>query len=210
MMCRGIAGESEGWRAAYNRRVMSDPRALINELRDALVAASPPQAGDWLVRLEAIDHAVAALQAERQRLLNDVEAAEHARDAAKLQQMKTAGQLKTLHKSLAAAAPDVAGSSDPQSDALRRIEWLANHGGSDPAAAEAAKAAEMDAPIPGRAVLEAVAAGERKFTKAQLDFSIAEAMVLTGWEMTPLELTQKGEPWLAELILKHQQGEAVG
>jgi hypothetical protein len=35
-------------------------------------------------------------------------------------------------------------------------------------------------------------------------------MVLTGWEMTPLELTQKGEPWLAELILKHQQGEAVG
>src|SRR5690606_34266352 len=140
MMCRGIAGESEGWRAAYNRRVMSDPRALINELRDALVAASPPQAGDWLARPRALEPAVAALQAGHQRLLNDVEAAEHARDAAKLQQMKTAGQLKTLHKSLAAAAPDVAAGKDPQADALRRIEWLADHGGSDPAAAEAAKA----------------------------------------------------------------------
>ena len=29
-------------------------------------------------------------------------------------------------------------------------------------------------------------------------------MVLTGWQMTPLELTQKGEPWLADLILQNQ------
>ncbi|WP_332654509.1 hypothetical protein, partial [Brevundimonas sp.] len=68
----------------------------------------------------------------------------------------------------------------------------------------AAKTAEMDAPMPGRAVLEAVIAGERKFTKAQLEFTIAEAMVLTGWAQTPLELMEQGEPWLAELILKNQ------
>jgi hypothetical protein len=62
----------------------------------------------------------------------------------------------------------------------------------------------MEAPMPGRAVLEAVIAGERKFTKQQLEFSIAEAMVLTGWQQTPLELMEQGEAWLAELILKNQ------
>ena len=105
---------------------------------------------------------------------------------------------------LAAAVPEVPSGKDAQSDAQRRVEWLLKNGGTDPAAAEAAKSAEMEAPMPGRAVLEAVIAGERKFTKAQLEFSIAEAMVLTGWQMTPLELTQKGEPWLADLILQNQ------
>jgi hypothetical protein len=28
-------------------------------------------------------------------------------------------------------------------------------------------------------------------------------MVLTNWEMTPLELMEKGHVWLAELILKN-------
>ncbi|KFN50983.1 hypothetical protein N790_14910 [Arenimonas malthae CC-JY-1] len=183
---------------------MSDPRALLQSLRDALAAPSPTQQAAIGPRLEALAQAVAALLAERERLRQDVEDAEHARDASKLQRMKVAGQLGTLHKALAAAAPGVAASDDPQNDALRRIEWLASHGGANPAAAEAAKAAEMDAPMPGRAVLEAVIAGSRKFTKAQLEFTIAEAMVLTGWQQTPLELMQQGEPWLAELILKNQ------
>ena len=52
-------------------------------------------------------------------------------------------------------------------------------------------------------LLGAVVAGERKFTKAQLEFSIAEAMVLTGWAETPLELQAHGEPWIAALILKN-------
>jgi hypothetical protein len=142
--------------------------------------------------------------AQLQQLRQDVEDAERARDAANLQRMKVAGQLNTLHKALAAAAPQVAAGGDPQSDALRRIEWLASHGGANPDAALAAKAAEMDAPMPSRAVLEAVVAGERKFSKAQLEFSIAEAMVLTGWQQTPLELLENGEPWLAGLILKNQ------
>lgn len=178
---------------------MSDVRATLQTLRDALSAS--PQA---LPALDAVTQAVAALLAERERLRQDTEDAEHARDAEKLQRMKVAGQLSTLHKALAAAAPDVAASTDAQNDALRRIEHLARHGGADPEAAAAAKAAEMEAPMPGRAVLEAVIAGQRKFTKAQLEFTIAEAMVLTGWQLTPLELTEKGEPWLARLVLDNQ------
>lgn len=188
---------------------MSDPRAQLQQLR-ALIDAAPalPERADWLARIDAVLQGLAAAggSAEAERLRQDVEDAEHARDAAKLQRMKVAGQLNTLHKSLAAAAPQVEAGKDPQSDALRRIEWLASHGGAGPGAAVAAKAAEMEAPMPGRAVLEAVIAGQRKFTKAQLEFTIAEAMVLTGWQQTPLELMQQGEPWLAGLILENQGG----
>jgi hypothetical protein len=67
----------------------------------------------------------------------------------------------------------------------------------------AAREEEMNAPMPGQTVLEAVIAGERQVTKAQLEFSLSEAMVLCGWEMTPLEIMQKGEPWLAQLLLDH-------
>ena len=195
---------------------MTDPRAPLLVLRAAIAAAPAlPERADWLAR---IDDAIGALPAvhapgdatppapgaaELERLRQDVEDAEHARDAANLQRMKVAGQLNTLHKSLAAAAPEVSSGKDAQSDALRRIEWLAQHGGGGDDSAEAVKAAEMDAPMPSRAVLEAVAAGERRFTIPQLEFSIAEAMVLTGWAQTPLELTANGEPWLATLILKN-------
>ena len=184
-----------------------DPRSQLQALRASIEAAPAlPERATWLARIDAVQAALSApgvATPEMQRLRQDVEDAEHARDAANLQRMKVAGQLNTLHKSLAAAAPEITSSKDAQSDAQRRIEWLAKNGGADPHAAEAAKAAEMEAPMPGRAVLEAVIAGERRFTKAQLEFTIAEAMVLTGWAQTPLELVQNGEPWLAELILKN-------
>lgn len=191
---------------------MSDPRAQLQDLRSRIDAAPAlPERAGWLGLLDAALAALPAAAApspELARLRQDVEDAEHARDAAKLQRMKVSGQLNTLHKSLAAAAAEVPAGKDAQSDALRRIEHLATHGAAAPGAAEAAKAVEMDAPMPGRAVLEAVIAGERKFTKAQLEFTIAEAMVLTGWAQTPLELMAEGEPWLAALILKNQN-EAV-
>ena len=190
---------------------MTDPRSPLRMLRTAIAAAPAlPERDDWIAR---IDEALALLKsgnsapasdgAELERLRQDVEDAEHARDAANLQRMKVAGQLNTLQKSLAAAAPEVTSGKDAQSDALRRIEHLAQHGGGGSDSADAVKAAEMDAPMPSRAVLEAVVAGERKFTKAQLEFSIAEAMVLTGWAETPLELQAHGEPWIAALILKN-------
>ena len=191
---------------------MSDPRAHLQDLRSRIEAAPAlPERTQWLGLIEAAEKALplpGSPSPELVRLRQDVEDAEHARDAANLQRMKVAGQLNTLHKSLAAAAPEVPAGKDAQSDALRRVEHLATHGAAEPGAAEAARAAEMDAPMPGRAVLEAVIAGERKFTKAQLEFTIAEAMVLTGWAQTPLELMAEGEPWLAALILKNQNESA--
>jgi hypothetical protein len=53
-------------------------------------------------------------------------------------------------------------------------------------------------------VLEAVLTGQRKFNKAQLEFTIGEVMVLTGWQMTPVELIEKGEVWMAQTVLENQ------
>ncbi len=179
------------------QKLLEDCYALIRN-EPALLAKA-----DWAPRFEQALKLLQSAEAAKTQQLQDVEDAEHARDAANLARMKVMGQLNTLHKSLAAALPDIT-HHDPQAEALLRIEWLLKHGTGDPAAAAAAKAAEMEAPMPSREVLEAVVAGKRKFNKEQLEFTIGEVMVLTFWEMTPIELMEKGEPWLAQQVLDKQ------
>jgi len=139
--------------AAYTQP-MSDPRAQLQLLR-SLIESAPalPERGGWLALVDAAMPASAASggSPEMTRLRQDVEDAEHARDAANLQRMKVAGQLNTLHKSLSAAVPEVAAGSDAQSDALRRIEHLVSHGASAPGALEAARAAGFEGPLGARA-----------------------------------------------------------
>jgi hypothetical protein len=153
--------------------------------------------------MPSTDPKLKALQAQLQQALQDSEDAEHGRDTANLARMKLQGQLHALQRALATVVPEVKDSADAQADALHRIDWLATHGRQNPEAAAAARAAELLAPIPNRTVLEEVIAGKRQFTKEQLEFTISEAMVLSGWEMTPLELMEKGEAWLARQVLKH-------
>jgi hypothetical protein len=191
---------------------MRDPRTLLADFRSRVVIAPALAAReDWLNRIDALAKALEAQASQIGRLRQDIEDAEHTRDAANLARMRVFGQLNTLHKTLTAATPDFEGDKDGevQHVALRRIEWLASRGGSNPSAAVAAKEAEMEAPMPGQAVLEAVIAGQRRFTKPQLEFSLSEAIVLTNWELTPLEIMEKGEPWLADLILKNHSAPAA-
>ena len=179
---------------------------LIEQLRAAILA-SAGEAGRvaWLKQLDRLDTVLKAEDQRVIRLRQDVEDADRDRDAEKLQRMRVLGQLNTLQKTIEAATPGFDGDDDgePQHRALRRVEWLARHAGTDPAALAAAREEELNAPMPGQTVLEAVIAGERSFTKAQLEFSLSEAMVLCGWELTPLEIMQKGEAWLAKLLLDH-------
>jgi len=179
------------------QKLLEDSYALIRS--DASAMAK----GDWASRFEQALKQLQSSDAANAQHLQDIEDAEHARDAANLARMKILGQLNTLHKSLAAALPEIV-HHDPQAAALLRIEWLLKNGSADPTAAAAAKAAEMEAPMPSREVLEAVLAGKRNFNKAQLEFTVGEVMVLTGWEMTPIELIEKGESWLAQQVLNHQ------
>ena len=190
---------------------MKDPRTQLGEFRASVLSEpSLPVADDWIKRIDSLGTALDAQLAQITRLRQDIEDAEHALDTANLARMRVFGQLNTLHKTLTAATPDFEGVQNGQAQhvALRRIEWLASRSGIDPSAAIAAKQAEMEAPMPGQAVLEAVLAGQRQFSKAQLEFSVAEAMVLTGWEMTPIEIIEKGEPWLAQLILNYHAAPA--
>jgi hypothetical protein len=179
---------------------------LIEQLRAAILA-SAGETGRiaWLKQLDRLDTVLKAEDQRVIRLRQDVETAERDRDAEKLQRMRVTGQLNTLQKTIEAATPGYDGDDDGESQhlALRRVEWLARHAGTDPTAMAAAREEELNAPMPGQTVLEAVIAGERQFTKAQLEFSLSEAMVLCGWELTPLEIMQKGEVWLAKLLLDH-------
>jgi hypothetical protein len=179
---------------------------LIEQLRAAILA-SAGESGRvaWLKQLDRLDTVLKAEDQRVIRLRQDVENAERDRDTEKLQRMRVVGQLNTLQRTIEAATPSFDGDDDgePQHIALRRVEWLARRAGTDPAAMAAALEEELNAPMPGQTVLEAVISGERQFTKAQLEFSLSEAMVLCGWELTPLEIMQKGEAWLAKLLLDH-------
>ncbi len=143
--------------------------------------------------------------AEIERLKQDLEEAEAAAGRAKLARMKATGQLNTVCKALAAAAPQVPESGDAQATALARIEALVK-GQGGPAAAAAGggarpEALDPEAVPPPPFVLELVQAGQRSFTKAQREFAVAEAMIVTGWQYTPVELLERGEAWLAGLLL---------
>ena len=61
--------------------------------------------------------------------------------------------------------------------------------------------AEPTDPAPPRAVLQEVAEGARAFTREEREWCVTEAMVLTGFLKTPVELLQAGEPALARIIL---------
>jgi len=141
-------------------------------------------------------------QAEIDRLQQDLQAAEDAAGQGKLARMKATGQLSTVCKALAAAAPHVAETGDAQATALARIEALVSGFGSAAGVASVvAGAADPAAVPPPPFVLELVKAGQRDFTKSQREFAVAEAMIVTGWQYTPIELLERGEAWLAALLL---------
>lgn len=154
--------------------------------------------------LRLLDHGVPAdANAEIERLQQDLEAAEAAAGAAKLARMKATGQLNTICKTLAAAAPHIEDNGDAQATALARVEALVKGQGANlgSVAEVMAGAADPEAVPPPAFVLEMVKVGERRFNKAQRDFAVAEAMIVTGWQYTPVELLDRGESWLAGLLL---------
>ena len=115
-------------------------------------------------------------------------------------------KLEQLYLALAGAAPQILDPADPQLLALKRIETLVHHPAPARGGKKTSARAEVPAedPIPNRAVLEAVATEQRKFTKEQREWSVAECLALTGWQFTPVELIEKGDPWMAQQLLAAQ------
>ncbi|MFT3807828.1 hypothetical protein [Arenimonas sp.] len=113
----------------------------------------------------------------------------------------------TLLGALAIAVPQLTDSGDRVGVALARIDWLIQHGAAKPGAAGAAggSAAPVgpppEGPMPTPEILKAVADGLRPFSKEQREWSVGEAMVLSGFQYTPVELIEKGDSHIARIIV---------
>ena len=129
---------------------------------------------------------IAALQAQLQQ-----QAAKHEQDAA---------ELLSLRQALADAAPPLDGNVPPAEAArlhLRQLVEAATRGGGLPKPAPAEAAGGMLS----RAQLQEVADGRRALSRDERDWCVGEAMVLSGFSQTPVQLLAGGEPALARLIL---------
>jgi hypothetical protein len=112
-------------------------------------------------------------------------------------------RLEQLYQALATAVPQPIPEPEPQALALKRLELLLAQGPRPSAAGgrAAPAAAPVEGPVPSRAVLEAVVAGGRAFSREQREWCVAECLALTGWQFTPIELIERGDPWMAQQIL---------
>jgi len=142
-----------------------------------------------------------ALTRQLEEMARERERINHRLQQSKERQRAAQIQLAELQNALAAAVPECA-ERDVQAQALARLQMLVDQA-STPAAATASRAqAEREGPMPTRKVLERIAGGGGSFTKEQRDWVIGETLGLTGWQFTPVELIDKGDQWLATLLLE--------
>ena len=119
-----------------------------------------------------------------------------------------------LMGALAAAVPELDDSGDPMATAFARVQVLQQRSaGAGPARSggyggygggnggSGTPAVPSEGPIPSVDALNAIAAGTRKFTKEQQEWALGEAMVLSGFRQTHVELLEQGEAALATMIL---------
>lgn len=104
---------------------------------------------------------------------------------------------------LADAVPMLKDAGDRLAVGLARVAWLkaeaakAATGGPAPAK----RAPEPQDTVPSPELLAAVAAGAAPLSKEQREWCVGEAMVVTGFQYTPVELIEKGDAAVARLIL---------
>ena len=110
---------------------------------------------------------------------------------------------------LASAVPELSDGGDRIGVALARIEMLKKQGGNAAAsggrASASSAAAEEENRIPSPEVLATVASGARRFTNAQREWCVGEAMVLSGFQLTPMELIEQGDAQIAKIISDGQK-----
>jgi hypothetical protein len=111
---------------------------------------------------------------------------------------------------LASAVPELIDGGDRIGVALARIDLLKNQAamgdGSGERTHAARAAAEEENRVPSPEVLATVIAGARGFTNAQREWCVGEAMVLSGFAFTPMELIEQGDAKIAKIIADAQRG----
>jgi len=139
---------------------------------------------------------------ELEQLGVEVEKMKAAQLQLKKQQDAVAAERDALLGALATAVPQLDDSGDRFATALARIEWLQTSAASKKTGNGKAVANEVpqEGPVPSDEALAGIIAGSRNFTKDQLDWALGEAMVLCGFQFTPHELIQQGQPHIAQII----------
>jgi hypothetical protein len=185
------------WQTACRGLMLAQPQ-IYSGLRDKVMALLDER------ELRDPDQELLSAEAEAQRLHTELSALRTRLNESLLRAGQSQTALTVLREALQEAAqdmPDADTFRDPQALALASVEWLRRRptGGS---AGAAQSAAAEEGPVPTSALLESVAAGNREFSQAQREWVVGEALGITGWSMTPVELLAKGDPWLAGKVLE--------
>lgn len=181
------------WQTAARDLKFSDPaiHARLGEKVMRLLAAKTlADPANEIIQLEGM---VKAAEARIAELENAKKAQEVERD--------------TLLGALAQAAPKLKDGGDRLAVGLARVAWLRTEAAkADSGAAPARRAPEPQETVPGPDLLQAAAAGAATFSKEQREWCVGEAMVVTGFQFTPVELIEKGDAAMAKLILEARKG----
>lgn len=147
---------------------------------------------------------ILALEAQLKQAQEALAATAKSREAVELERDALLG-------ALASAVPSLKDGRDRVAVALARVAWLRAE--AEKAAAVAAgkagpaKAApEPQDTVPGPDLLALVAAGAATLGKEQREWCVGEAMVITGFQYTPVELIEKGDAAMARMILDARKG----
>lgn len=111
-------------------------------------------------------------------------------------------ELADLRRALAEAVPSINDPKIPPAEAARlRMRALLERGTGSTAVTPKTGQANL---APTRESLQAVVEGRRTLTRDERDWCMSEAMVLSGFQQTPVQLLAQGEIELARMILAAQ------
>lgn len=181
------------WQTAARDLKFSDPaiHARLGEKVMRLLAAKTlSDPANEIIQLEGMVKAAEARIAELEKA-----------------QKAQALERDALLGALAQAAPSLKDGNDRLAVGLARVAWLkAEAGKAATGAAPGKRAPEPQDTVPSQMVLEAAAAGAASLSKEQREWCVGEAMVVTGFQFTPVELIEKGDAAMAKLILEARKG----
>ncbi len=181
------------WQTAARDLKFSDPAIharLGEKVMRLLGAKSMSDPANEIIQLEGMVKAAEAriAQLEKAQKTLDIE-----RDA--------------LLGALAEAAPGLKDGGDRLAVGLARVAWLKTEAGKSASSpAPGKRAPEPQDTVPTPDLLKAAAAGAVGLSKEQREWCVGEAMVVTGFQFTPVELIEKGDAAMAQLILDARKG----
>ena len=111
----------------------------------------------------------------------------------------------TLLGALASAVPELKDGGDRIGVALARIDCLKAQSTRVAPVVTVGTVTDEETRIPSAELISLIAAGARQFTKAQREWCVGEAMVLSGFQYTPMELIEQGDASIAKIITGARQ-----